>query len=489
MSTGAANAINGTSITGINVTARNVTTTTGTAINISGVTGTMAFTSVSANGGANGIVLQNFAGSSSFTVTGTGIAGSGGTIRNTVGADGGVAGNGIYLNAASNISLTNMQINDHQNYGIFGNNVTNLTLDRVVVNGVNGTNAGGFGEGSVAFTGLQGSVAVSNCNISGALTDNFRVLNNGGQTLNRITVTATTFGPNSTANGNDGLVLQGTDGTLNVTVSSCFFTSARGDLFQLDLHGTVSSDLVFTGNALSNNHPNIVSGGGGVTIGGGGAGNNPTLTYLIDNNTMRDALGSAVALGKGTGTGSFTGTISNNTIGVGGVANSGSSQGSGISVISVGGGSHSTHITGNQIRQYNNSGILLQIGDASQGGNGTLNATVTGNVIAQPGTFASNGVFLNVGTLSGDAHQACFTLGGAGALANSITGSSANGATDFRLRERFATTVRLPGYAGANNNNAAVVTFVQGNNGGTPTGLVANNVPTGAGYIGGAPCP
>ena len=490
MSTGAANAINGTGVTGINVTARNVTTTIGTAINISVATGTMTFTSVSASGGANGIVLQNLTGSgSSFTITGTGSAGSGGTIANMVGADGGIPGNGIYLATTTNVSLAYMQINDHQNFGIFGNNVTNLTLDHVVVNGVNGTNAGGTGEGSVAFTGLQGSATVSNCNISGGLTDNFRVLNNSGQTLNRITVTATTFGPNSTANGNDGLTLQGTNGTLNVTVTGCFFTSARGDLFQLDIHGTVSSDLVFTGNALSNNHPNIVSGGGGVTIGGGGIGDNPTLTYLIDGNTMQDSLGSALVIGKGTGTGNFTGTISNNTIGVSGLANSGSSQGSGIAVIHSGGGTSTAHITSNHILQYNNNGIQLQIGAASQGGNGTLNATVTGNTVAQPGTFATNGVFLNVGTASGDAHQACFNFGGAGALANSITGSSANGATDFRLRERFLTTVRLPGYAGANNDNAAVTSFVQGNNGGAPTGTVANDVPTGGGYIGGAPCP
>jgi hypothetical protein len=341
----------------------------------------------------------------------------------------------------------------------------------------------------VAFTGLQGSATVSNCNISGALTDNFRVLNNGGQSLNRITFTSTTFGPNSIPNGNDGLILQGTNGTLNVTVHSCSFTSARGDLFQLDLHGTVSSDLAFTANTLSNNHPNIVSGGGGITIGGGGVGDNPTLTYLIDTNTMRDASGSALVIGKGTGTGNFTGTISNNVIGVSGMIDSGSSQGSGIAVLHSGGGTDTVHITGNQVRQYNNSGILLQIGAASLGGSGTLNATVTGNTVAQPGTFASNGVFLNVGTASGDAHQACFTFGGAGALANSITGSGANGATDFRLRERFATSVRLPGYAGANNDNAAVTAFVQANNGGSPTGLVANNVPTGAGYIGGAPCP
>ena len=488
MSTGTSGAIAGTSVSAVNVNVRNVTTTTGTAININGGSGTMTFTSVSAGGGANGIVLRNFSGSS-FSVTGTGSAGSGGTISNMAGADGGIPGNGIYLDTSANVSLAYMQLNDFQNYGIFGNSVTNLTLSNVVVNGVNGTIAGANGEGSVAFTGLMGTAAVSNCSIGGALTDNFRVLNNAGQTLNRLTVTSTTFGPNSTASGNDGLTLQGTNGTLNVTVQNCTFTSARGDLFQLDLHGTVTSDLVFTGNTLSNNHPNIVSGGGGVTIGGGGVGDNPALTYLVDNNTMRDSVGSAIVIGKGTGTGDFNGTISNNTIGVSGVPDSGSTQGSGIAVISVGGGTCTAHILSNQIRQYNSSGILLQIGAASQGGNGTLNATVTGNTVAQPGTFALNGVFLNVGTAPADGHQACVTLGGAGALANSITGSSANGASDFRLRERFATTVRLPGYVGAINDNPAVVSFVQGNNGGTPTGTVANNVPTGSGYIGGAPCP
>ena len=78
----------------------------------------------------------------------------------------------------------------------------------------------------------------------------------------------------------------------------------------------------------------------------------------------------------------------------------------------------------------------------------------------------------------------------AGALANSITGSGANAGTDFRLRQRQSTTVRLPGYAGANNDNTAVVTFVQGNNGGA-SGLASNTVGSGGGGFvgGGGTCP
>src|SRR5829696_5536548 len=186
--------------------------------------------------------------------------------------------------------------------------------------------------------------------------------------------------------------------------------------------------------------------------------------------------------------------MSGNVIGVTGVANSGSAQGSGISLTSLGGGSHTVAVTNNQIRQYNNQGILLQIGDATFGGNGTLNATVTGNTVAQPGTapIAKNGIHLNAGLITGDNPQVCLDVGGAGALANAITGSGSGGAagTDFRLRQRMLTTVRLPGYAGANNDNAAVTVFEQARNGGTPTGLAQNTVSTGGGgYVGGAACP
>ena len=68
-----------------------------------------------------------------------------------------------------------------------------------------------------------------------------------------------------------------------------------------------------------------------------------------------------------------------------------------------------------------------------------------------------------------------------------ITGTGTDGGTDFRLRQRQSTTVFLPGYAGANNDDAAVVAFAQGNNGGTPTGSAANTVPTGGGFQGTCP--
>ena len=46
---------------------------------------------------------------------------------------------------------------------------------------------------------------------------------------------------------------QGT-ANVNVTVHGTVFTVARGDLFQFTAPGSGTSDLVFTGNTLSNNH-------------------------------------------------------------------------------------------------------------------------------------------------------------------------------------------------------------------------------------------
>jgi hypothetical protein len=444
----------------------------------------LSFRSISAAGDGNGIVLDNTGSTNGLQVTGSGSAGSGGTIANLTGADGSTAGIGVYLNNARNVSLSWMQIGGASNFAVRGLNVQGFTLANSVVNGVNGDNAG-LHEAAVAFDGLTGTASVSSTSVAGGVEDNFRVTNTSG-VLDRITFSNATFAGNAAATGRDGLSLVASGGAvLNVTVQNSAFTSSRADQFHLTLSGGAGSDLVFDANTVSNAHPAVLSGAGGITISGAGAGT--SLTYAITGNSIRDALGSALVISKGAGASAFGGTISGNVIGVGSVANSGSVQGSGIDVNSIDGGVSTVLITGNQIRQYNNFGVSLTAGNAALGGSGSLNATVTGNTIANPGTSGAsmNGVMLNSGTNTGDAHQVCLAMSG-----NSLTGSGAFGGTDFRLRQRMLTTVRLPGYAGANNNNAAVVAFEQANNGGTPTGSAANTVSTGGGgFVGGAACP
>jgi hypothetical protein len=468
-------------------TASTLTTTMGTALTVANTTigaGGLKFRSITAgtaaNGPTNGILLNNTGSSGGLTVSGTGSAGSGGSIRK--------AATGISLTSTRDVSLASMQLNDFTDFAIRGSSVVNFTLNNTVISGINGSDPAAD-EGSVRFTELTGSATITNCNISGAVENNFTVVNTSGA-LNRITFANTTFGENSTATGDDALLIEGQNtAVINTTVQNSFFTSTRGDHFQLNLIGNASADLVFTGNTISNAHPAVVSGGGGIRLTGGAGGANVTATYNISNNTIRDSNGTAIGITKGAGNGAFTGTVDNNQIGVAGVTNSGSLAGSGISIILAESGTHTATVTNNQIWQYNNFGIVVQVGGTATVGNGSLRAIVQGNTISNPGTlvFAKNGFQLNSGTLPGDTYQVCLTLGGTGALRNSLVGTGTDGGTDFRLRQRQSTTVRLPGYGGANNDDGAVVAFAQTNNnlGGTPTGSATNTAPTGGGWIGG----
>ncbi|MBC7964319.1 MAG: cadherin-like domain-containing protein, partial [Fuerstia sp.] len=114
----------------------NLTSTNGTALNVSDVTiaaAGLTFRSISSGSGAGsagvGINLVNTGTSGGLTVTGTGSAGSGGTIQHKTGADGSTtAGIGIFLNNTRNVALNWMQLNDFDNFAIRGTSVTNFSL-------------------------------------------------------------------------------------------------------------------------------------------------------------------------------------------------------------------------------------------------------------------------------------------------------------------------------------------------------------------------
>jgi hypothetical protein len=461
-----------------------LTTSTGGALNVANTTisaNNLEFRSISAgtpgSGPANGILLNTTGSSGGLKVKGTGAAGTGGTIRK--------CGTGISLTSTSNVSLDRMQLNDHSDFAIRGSSVTNFDLANTVINGVNGSDPS-TNEGSVRFDQLLGAATISSSNISGSIETNVRVENSSG-TLNRLVISGTTIGTNDTTTGDDGLFVQGSGtSVVNVTVQNSFFTAARGDLVQTDRIGTGTFDLIFTGNTLSNNHTNIVSGGGGTTFSTTGG----TFTYNISSNTFRDANGAALAVSGGNAGVTTTGKIENNTLGVVGVNNSGSISGSDIAWVMAGGGTHTTRIHNNQAFQYNNHAILVQVGD--QMGNPTnANVTVTQNTANTPGTINTdfNGIHLNHGVVATDNFTSCVDIGGAGLLKNTVVGKGtiAPNNNDIRLRQRQSTTVHLPGYGGANNDNAAVQTYLSGRN--TITTVNASNtVPTGGGYVGGAAC-
>ena len=207
--------------------------------------------------------------------------------------------------------------------------------------------------------------------------------------------------------------------------------------------------------------------------------------FTISNNNIQGAVFHAIAVAVGANSvpaGVTSGTISGNTIGTRRYRGLGIRAGHRYRGLRRRRRVHTIRIENNQIRQWSGfAGIDMLIRDGSP----TLNATITGNTIANPGTFGGNGILATAGAITTDAGTICAAITG-----NTLAGSGGSGTTDFRLRQRFRTTFRLPGYAGAAGDTAAVVAFVQGNNPGTETGSATANFPAGGGgFVGGAACP
>ncbi|HET6669799.1 MAG TPA: Ig-like domain-containing protein [Pyrinomonadaceae bacterium] len=472
-----------------------LTSTTGTALNVANTNiglNNLEFRSINAgtaaSGPTNGIILNTTGTTASFgglKVKGTGAAGTGGTIQRTTGA-------GMILTSTRDVSLVTVIIQNGGDDGITGSNVTNFTLTNSTIS----TNGNAVQERGLDILNLLGTSSITGSTITGNAEDNLFVQNGTG-TLN-LTTTATTYANNSAAIGNDGIhflaaAVSGlNNANMSITVTNCIFTNHRGDHFQAttDAATTGTQTVVFQNNDLNNVVGTNL--GAGLTLNPSGS---ATVNFNISNNgTVADpfsgAFSSPITINSSNNA-TMSGTINNNVIGNPAVTDSGSFSGNGIDIVVNGKSDITVAITNNLIREYSNlSGIRVAArDDVAAGAGGTINATITGNTISDPGTFAGEGLFVSAGAVAGDDHFICADIGGAGALANSIAGSGANGSTDFRVRQRFLTTVRLPGYAGANNNDAAVVAFIQGRNNGAETGSADNNVAGGGGgFVGGAAC-
>ena len=246
-------------------------------------------------------------------------------------------------------------------------------------------------------------------------------------------------------------------------------------------------DVVFQNNTLNTTSGAVL--GGGITLNPSGA---HQMTFDVLNNNIQKAVVSAITVNLGTASTSLAtlqGTISGNTIGAAAITDSGSSQGDGISVFSNGAGTTTVKISNNNIYQFANLYGINLIARDSSSGTGKLNATVTGNTVTNPGSLGAEAVFLNAGPISTDNHQVCLDLGGAGGLANTLSGVGGSGSDDFRVRQRALTTVRLPGYGGAAGDTSAVVTYLLGRNSASAGTATVNFPAGGGGFVGGAACP
>ena len=239
-----------------------VTSTTGTAVTISGTTiGAAGVTleSVSSNGAVNGIVLVNTGSLGGFTITGTGVAGSGGTIQGSTGA-------AIVLTDSQDVSLSWMSILNPAGQAILA---TNIRGD----NAVSDSTISGFGFGGVNTI------------------DGIRIVNNNTN-MGSFIVTNTTFSNGAT--GNDAIFMEGQgSSTMALKVIGSTFTGLVGDGVQVNGTGTTTGTVEVT---VQNSQflAAATNGSNGVSLASLGSG---TMRALIDGNTFDDVMRPNVTAG------------------------------------------------------------------------------------------------------------------------------------------------------------------------------------------------
>ena len=289
----------------------------------------------------------------------------------------------------------------------------------------------------------------------------------------------TDFGSNSTTLGGDAVqIVASNSATANVTVTNCGFVNAREDLFNAAITQTANMDVVFSNNSLSNNHTNKVSAASNILVFSTSTG---VVSYDISQNTLTTgATGSAIAAAKGVpdsgSGGTMHGTINGNIVGQAGVVGSGS-QFTGIFASALGSGTHTTAITNNIVRHYNEEGIFLKANDPLTGGNSVLNATVTGNQTLEPDSLAFAGLWIVAGSGSGtESNTVNVVLGNATniPLQNDFTAGGTANATDVFLQESGSASVINLSRAGLAAGTAAGV--VQDDNVGTPAVVSSGTV-------------
>ena len=319
----------------------------------------LSFTSISATGGANGIALNNTGTAGGLKVLGTGTAGSGGMIQNT-------SSHAISLQSTTSSSFAHMAIVNAGADGISGVGVNGFALISSTVSDNGGTSA----DDGIDLDEVTGSVTVADSVITGSPHDNMDVVNTSG--TSSFTITGSTFSNTNASTGNNGInvTAAGTAVIASFSVTGSAFSNNRADGMQVSSENTAQIQATLVqNNTFSNN--NI-----GVDLT-----QNGTSTHILDiaSNTFLGQKAQPVNLFTGAGTpagGVFTVKVRSNTIGNATVAGSGSTLGQGIRVNVNGGADATVLIDGNNVRQTPSARGIEVIG---RNGNGGLDVTVTNN--------------------------------------------------------------------------------------------------------------
>jgi hypothetical protein len=348
--------------------ASTLSTTTATALNVANTTigvGGLRFRSITAgtaaSGPVSGIILNNTGASGGLTVSGTGGAGTGGTIQKT-------SGPGVLATSTSALNLSSMNVQNGTDIGISGTSVAGLTLSSMSVT----NNGDAVAEDGIYLSNLSGTATITGTTVTGSAHNNMTIDNTTG-TLASLAISTSTFSSNGAAFGNNGVLVQirGTSTVTSATISGCTFASNQSTGLQVTTGDTATiSAFTVTGSTFTTNNIAMDFAKAQTSNLSFAIQNNPTIT----GNTSH-AINVFTAAGAGT-TGNLRGRITGNGIGNAGVAGSGSATGNGIRVNINGSANAWVLVDNNTIRQCPLGRGIEAIG---RNGTGGLDVTVTNN--------------------------------------------------------------------------------------------------------------
>jgi hypothetical protein len=474
-------AVNGGTVN-VTGTANTIATTTGTALNVVNTTigaSGLTFRSISANGGATGIVLNNTGTSGGLTVTGTGAANSGGIIQNTSANN-----DGISLVNTSNVSLNWMRIANTGGDGISGTSVHGFTLTNSTIFGTgdgdeeNGIIFSGATDGSQSL-GVDGSVLIQDVTIDGnndGTQWGLRIFNNlDGATLNmniqRLTI-QNNIDTGGWVFGEDALSIDIYDGTANILIDDSDFLNTEGSGIHANAGDATEGEaallnLTVQNSTFVNNH--ALPGGLSLTTSG-----DATARYKVTGNTITGTTifgtGSEAIDFDASYSSHLDAIVSNNTMNV--------TYGTGVEFIAneaaVGRllfDNNTINLDPGNINPLGQPGMDFQAREVTAGYTGAeldltlLNNTITGITST---TFGFQG--MNFATGSSVAppdgqHNVTIKLNMSG---NSVSGTA--GLEAYSFRQRIGTTFQIQGLSGSS--AAAVEAYIAAQN---PAGNLGGN--------------
>ena len=427
-----------------------IASTSGTALNVSntdiGLAG-LTFESISSNGATSGIILNSTGTTAGvhggLTVTGDGgsaLNGSGGTIAGSTGA-------GISLSNTRDVSLDQVTVQNGLDDGVRGNNVTNFTLTNAAVT----NNGNALQEHGGDFTNLLGTGTFTNVTFSNNEASQVSIVNTSG--TSNLAFTAVTMSSNGVAaapNGLHGLnvAVQGTASADLLVVDSAF-----DNLFSNSINAANSGSGTLEVEIAGTDFTNV--GASAINIVQSSSG---TVRFNIhDNDTFLRGTNSGVSHSININQAStvpagavLEGAISNNTIGDNSSSSSATAGGDGIRIFSVGAGTTTVRIDGNDIQGVGGNGINVQMSGSNNAAH-TLNATIFGNEVVLTAAGSLDAIRVVAGAATGNA--------GILRLDMHDNDASSSFGNDFQVRQRFATTVQLLDYLGAPTDTTAVQNY------------------------------